>query len=130
MQSTVYRLHIEHTLTGTFQTDREVKTESFQIPKTNKINPQYEEFVVPEGYKFLNARCWYPSFYFNINPPIPGFQNAVSMSIPPGDRDIQLYTDWYGNWMQVAATESWNGIGTLEQRRATDSLVELSVISG
>ncbi|RLF28727.1 MAG: hypothetical protein DRN05_03365, partial [Thermoplasmata archaeon] len=100
--------HTQRVISGKFPANLDVKIESFRIVKTNKINPQYKEFVVPEGYKFIKARCWYPSFYLNINPPIPGFESAVRMTIPPGDRDIQLYCYYDGNWMQVQATEGWN----------------------
>ncbi|HEC95108.1 MAG TPA: hypothetical protein ENI45_03985, partial [Thermoplasmatales archaeon] len=98
---------IEDTIDGTFSF-RDVKTLSFEIPKTNHIDPQYKEFDVPEGYKLIKVRSWYPCFYFGISPPIPGFENLINMTIPPGDRDLQLYCNYNGDWMETKMTISWN----------------------
>lgn len=97
----------KNSLKGTF-TFKDIVRDSFEIPQTNHIDPQYREFTVPEGYKFLKVRSWYPSFYFGITPPIPGFQNIVNMSIPSGDRDLQLYCNYNGDWMEAKMTISWN----------------------
>lgn len=87
---------------------REVEKLSFELPKTNHIDPQYKEFNVPEGYKLIKVRSWYPCFYFGISPPIPGFENVINMTIPPGDRDLQLYCRYNGGWMETKMTISWN----------------------
>jgi len=85
-----------------------IERQSFEIPKTNHLDPQYKSFNVPNGYKFLKVRCWYPSVYFSAGLPSAGFDNLINMTIPPGDRDIQLYCKYNGNWMLAANTISWN----------------------
>ena len=87
---------------------KNVKRISFEIPKTNHIDPQYKEFYVPDGYKLLKVRSWYPSFYVGVGLPIPGFENTINMTIPPGDRDLQLYCKYNGDWMETKMTISWN----------------------
>jgi hypothetical protein len=87
---------------------KEIKSQSIEIPQTNHLNPQYETFNVPEGYKFLRARSWYPSFYFSFGLESAGFDNLINMTIPPGDRDIQLYCKYNGEWMLAQNTISWN----------------------
>jgi hypothetical protein len=84
------------------------KKEHFTVEQTNNLNPQYHEFLVPNGYKFLKARCWYPCFYFGVKPPGKGFENILNISIPPGDRDMQLYCENSGGWMEVEAVVDWN----------------------
>lgn len=93
------------TLNGTV-TPKETKTEHFEVPQTNEVYPMYNEFFVPEGYKFLKVRSWYPSFYFEAG--IPGFEGIINMTIPAGDRDIQVYCDQNGEWMMAGVTSEWN----------------------
>jgi len=82
---------------------KEVLTEHFEIPKTNEVYPIYNEFSVPEGYKLLKVRSWYPCFYLKI-------PNASNMSIPSGDRDLQIYCKKDGRWMMAGITSSWNAL--------------------
>ena len=97
-------------LTGTVPKKDGVKTESFKVPKTNEVYPIYNEFNVPEGYKFIKVRSWYPSFYIDAG--VPGFQGIINMSIPAGDRDLQIYTQQERNgekvWMMAGITNAWN----------------------
>ncbi|GAI06418.1 unnamed protein product, partial [marine sediment metagenome] len=61
-----------------------------------------------EGYKFITVRSWYPSFYFAVG--VPGFEGIINMSIPAGDRDLQIYC-WDENndqWMMAGITDAWN----------------------
>ncbi|MCD6236801.1 MAG: hypothetical protein J7K13_02460 [Thermoplasmata archaeon] len=66
----------------------------------------YNEFVVPEGYKYIKARVWYPCFYINIE--LPGFQSLTNVSIPSGDKDLQLYCKYNDDWMEASAVAQWN----------------------
>ena len=83
-----------------------VRTEHFEVPQTNEVYPQYHQFTVPEGYKFLKIRSWYPCFYLEAG--VPGFEGIINMSIPAGDRDIQVYCEEDGQWMMAGITSEWN----------------------
>lgn len=100
------------TLQGSLEPKQGVLTEHFEIPKTNQQYPIYNEFSIPEGYKFLTARSWYPCFYFSAG--IPGFEGIINMSIPAGDRDMQIYCDYNGQWMMAGITSEWNAQGGMD----------------
>ena len=100
------------TLKGLVNTEQGVLTKHFEIPKTNQQYPIYNEFTVPEGYKFLTVRSWYPCFYFSAG--IPGFEGIINMSIPAGDRDMQIYCDYNGQWMMAGITNEWNAQGGMD----------------
>ena len=53
-------------LQGTVPPRRGILTEHFKVPKTNEVYPIYNEFMVPDGYKFLKVRSWYPCFYIDV----------------------------------------------------------------
>ena len=89
------------TIKGSIDIDKNIKTESFTVEQTNKLNPQFKDFNVPEGYLYLQARAWYSSFYFAL----PGVMNVT---IPSGDKDLQIYCKYDGDWMQVEAVDAWN----------------------
>ncbi|MCJ2534255.1 MAG: hypothetical protein LN364_03360, partial [Candidatus Thermoplasmatota archaeon] len=59
-------------LQGTVNKLDGIKTEHFEVEKTNEVYPIYNKFKVPEGYKFMTVRSWYPCFYLDIG--IPGFE--------------------------------------------------------
>jgi len=99
-------------LSGTVSKENGIKTEHFEVPKTNEMYPIYNEFNVPEGYKFLKVRSWYPCFYLDMG--IPGFEGIVNMSIPAGDRDLQVYCDYDGQWMMAGITTEWNAQGGMD----------------
>lgn len=99
-------------LTGTLTPQEGVKTVHFEVPQTNKVYPIYNEFTVPEGYKFLTVRSWYPCFYFEVG--IPGFEGIINMSVPAGDRDIQVYCEKDGRWMMAGITSEWNAQGGMD----------------
>jgi hypothetical protein len=42
--------HTQGILTGTVTKEQGVLTEHFEIPKTNQVYPEYNEFTVPDGY--------------------------------------------------------------------------------
>jgi len=85
---------------------KEIKTEHFEVPQTNEVYPTYNEFYVPEGYKFMKVRSWYPSFYLEAG--LGGFEGIINMSIPAGDRDLQVYCEKEDDWMMAAITSEWN----------------------
>jgi len=99
-------------LTGSLTPGNGVKTEHFEVPQTNEVYPIYNDFMVPEGYKFLKVRSWYPCFYFEAG--IPGFEGIINMSLPAGDRDIQVYCEQDGQWMMAAITSEWNAQGGMD----------------
>ena len=99
------------TFEGTLDIDKEIATEHFEVEQTNKLNPVSNEFDVPEGYNYLYANVWYPSTTIKIGLPFLGigfFDNLANFSIPSGDKDLQLYCQWDGDWMQVLAIDEWN----------------------
>ncbi len=83
-----------------------IKKEQFALPQVNIITPQFVDFTIPEEYKYIKARLWYPCFYFAVN--LPGFFNAINITFPPGDPNLELFCKHGGEWMQVAATFGWN----------------------
>ncbi len=86
---------------------KKVKSEHFDgIPQSNQLNPIYNEFNVPEGYKYLKARAWYPCVYRKVD--MGGLMTIGNVSIPSGDKDIQLYCRYEGDWMQTSVRSEWN----------------------
>jgi hypothetical protein len=83
-----------------------IKHERFTLSQVNIITPQFVDFSVPEGYKYIKAHLWYPCFYFGIN--LPGWFNVVNISFPPGDPNLELFCRHKGEWIQVSATFGWN----------------------
>ena len=101
-----YNEKTEGSIKGSFSIDKKIKTLQFKIPQTNKLNPQFNEFTVPEGYTYLQARAWYSCLEFTLS--LPSLGDITKTSIPSGDKDIQLYCKYDGDWMQVAAVDAWN----------------------
>jgi len=99
-------------LTGTIEPKNGIQTEHFEVPQTNSVYPIYNEFYVPEGYKFMQIRSWYPCFYIEAG--LPGFEGLINMSIPPGDRDLQVYCERDGDWMMAGITSEWNSQGGMD----------------
>jgi len=100
------------TLQGSISSNRDVLQEHFEIPQTNEVYPIYNEFTVPDGYKFIKVRSWYPCFYLDFG--IPGFEGIINMSVPAGDRDMQIYCEQDGDWMMAAITSEWNAQGGMD----------------
>jgi hypothetical protein len=88
---------------GTLQ-KADIKEEYFEVPQTNKLNPQYKTFTIPDNYKYVQARTWFACLEKMIAP----FMWVV---LPAGDKDMQLYCKYNDEWMQVAAcatnTNQW-----------------------
>lgn len=97
---------------------KEIDRKHFEVPKTNQVYPIYHEFNVPEGYKLLKIRSWYPSFYIDAGLP-GGFESIVNISIPAGDRDMQVYCDYNGEWMMAGITNAWNAQGGMDRDKTT-----------
>jgi len=104
-------------LEGSVDEKNGVLTEHFEIPQTNEVYPQYNEFNVPDGYKLLKVRSWYPCFYLVLG--IGGFEGIVNMSIPAGDRDLQIYCEQDGGWMMAGITAEWNAQGGMDIDKTT-----------
>ena len=97
------------TYEGTLDIDKDIATEHFEVEQTNRLNPVSNEFDVPDGYSYLFANVWYPCVAVKIGIPfISFFDNLANVSIPSGDKDLQLYCQWDGDWMQVLAFDEWN----------------------
>lgn len=103
-------------LTGTLN-PKETLKETFFVPQTNMVYPQYNRFDIPEGYKFVKARSWYPSFYLDLS--LPGADNIMNISIPSGDRDIQLFSEKDGGWMMTAIQTSWNAKDGMDKSKVS-----------
>ena len=97
---------VEGSIDGFVPSEDGILEEHFEVPKTNEVYPQFNEFIVPDGYKFLKVRSWYPCFYLELG--IPGFEGLINMSIPAGDRDLQIYCNLDGQWMMAGITSAWN----------------------
>jgi len=96
---------VENELSGEIS-PKNIKYEHFEVPQTNQLDPIYNEFEVPTGYKYLKARVWYPSVYYQMD--LGGFQQLANITIPSGDKDFQLYCKYDGDWMQTSAVCEWN----------------------
>jgi len=86
--------------------EKKIKTVHFEVPQTNQLNPIYNSFEVPDGYKYLRARVWYPCFYLHVA--FGAFQSLANISIPSGDKDLQLYCKYNDDWMEASAVAGWN----------------------
>jgi len=88
--------------------DKPVKEHHFEVKQTNRLNPVFSEFTVPEGYMYVYARCWYPSLAMHVKLPIPGIEMFADIAIPSGDKDLQLYCMHDEDWMQILSMDRWN----------------------
>ena len=89
---------MQKTLDGTLPSCEIYKEETFDLKQTNSLNPTYYTFDVGDGYKYLDADCWWDGVLLG------GF-----LMMPTGDPDMQLYCqDDEGGWMQTSAVAAWN----------------------
>ena len=77
--------------------EAKLKEEHFEMQQTNRLNPTFHEFRVPDGYKHVKAEVWWDCLILG-----PGIM------VPTGDPDIQLYCNYNDNWMQSSAASFWN----------------------
>ncbi|MEM2259293.1 MAG: hypothetical protein QXE46_05305 [Candidatus Thermoplasmatota archaeon] len=89
---------------------KEIKKINLEGIKQDSLAPQYSSFYVPEGYKYLEASLWWPCVSW-----LPNFMALLTigllqggLTIPSADPDLQLYCSYEGEFMQVAASETWN----------------------
>jgi len=87
-------------ITGTLNTKDVKKIDTFNLKQTNSLNPVFHDFEVDEGYKYMEADCWWDGYIVNIL--------IGNVMIPTGDPDIQLYCNYNDDWMQTSAASSWN----------------------
>jgi hypothetical protein len=102
---------------GKISIDKSIKKEHFEVEQTNSLNPVSNDFTVPEGYMYVYARCWYPSVTIKVSLPIPGFEMDRQLVIPSGDKDMQIYCMYNGDWMQTTAFDSWNSGGGMDKEK-------------
>lgn len=93
-----------------------ILTERHTVSQVNQITPQFEGFTVPEGYKYLKARLWYPCYYFSFM--------MFNITIPPGDPNLELFCKHKGEWMEVAATFGWNQMFGMDLEKAESYVYE------
>ena len=105
-------------ITGTLEIKKDIETEHFEMPQTNKLNPQFEEFEINDGYVYVQARAWYACIETSLGLPVPGFENFMTVTIPSGDKDLQLYCQHEGEWMQVEAAAEWNAKAGMDEEYA------------
>lgn len=109
--------HFSGEVKGNLQPKETIK-KHFEVEKTNDIYQQSFEFEVPEGYKIMKVRSWYPCFYLSFG--IPGiFENVINMSIPSGDRDLQIYYKGEEGWIEAGVTEAWNAKEGMDKEKTT-----------
>ena len=74
-----------------------IKYYHFDIQQTNSLNPVFQEFKVPHGYKYMKAEAWWDCLI------LMGF-----ISVPTGDPDVQLYYRDGKGWIECSAANNWN----------------------
>jgi hypothetical protein len=87
-------------VSGTLHSKDVKKLETFNLKQTNSLNPVFYDFDVDEGYKYMEADCWWDGYIVNIL--------IGEAMIPTGDPDIQLYCKYNDGWMQTSAAAAWN----------------------
>ncbi len=116
----VSKEEISKTVSKTIDINKDIKSEHFEVPHTNKLNPIPNDFYVPEGYRYIDVRCWYPCISWKLGLPLPGLESLAHVTLPAGDKDLQLYClydDEYleeEQWMQVFALDGWNQKGGMD----------------
>ncbi len=89
---------------------KEIKEITLTGIKQDSIAPQYNDFYVPDGYKYIKAdlywpcKSWLPNLMYIAT--IGLLQGGIT--IPAADPDLQLYCYYEGELMQVASSENWN----------------------
>ncbi len=96
-------------ISGKFSS-KEIKKITLEGIKQDSLAPQYSSFYVPDGYKYLEASLWWPSVSWLPNLMAIATLGLLQggMTVPSADPDLQLYCHYDGDFMQVAASETWN----------------------
>jgi len=87
-------------ISGNLETKDVKKLETFKLKQTNSLNPVFHDFDVDEGYKYMEADCWWNGIILGLG--------GIQVMIPTGDPDIQLYCKHADGWMQTSAAAAWN----------------------
>ena len=105
-------------ISGKLGDGKEILTKTFYSRQLNTLQPRFHEFEVPEGYKYLKSRTWWASVYIGKGRRF-GLPFGINITIPAADPDSQLYCKFNDEWMQVAATASWNIAGMDSEKAST-----------
>jgi len=88
----------------------EIKHLTLNGVKQDSLAPQYNDFYVDNDYKFITADLWWPSISW-----FPNFIYLATLgmltggvTLPSADPDLQLYCNYEGDFMEVAASQNWN----------------------
>lgn len=89
---------------------KEIKEETVTGIKQDSIAPQYNDFYVPEGYKYIKADLYWPSLslFPNLMPIITLGVLLGGVSVPASDPDLQLYCNYENELMMVSVSQKWN----------------------
>lgn len=98
-------------VSGVLSSSQIKKEPTFTLKQTNTLNPVYNEFTVPEGFKYILAEVWWDLIL------------VAGVMMPTGDPDLQLYCKQDDGWMQSAAMSKWNILGGYQGREYTHTRV-------
>ena len=89
---------------------KEIKHIRLKGIKQDSLAPQYDDFYVDEGYKFIKADLWWPSisWFPNLMYLFTAGMLLDGITVPSADPDLQLYCYHNGKLMEVAASQNWN----------------------
>lgn len=89
---------------------KEIKHVRLKGIKQDSLAPQYDNFYVGNDYKFITADLWWPSISW-----FPNLMKIATigmlqggLTLPSADPDLQLYCNYNGSLMEVAASQTWN----------------------
>lgn len=103
------------TVKGTLPGDKKIIQKTFYTDQLDKLNPRFQEFYVPQGYKYLDVHTWWAAFTLEVK-----FPMNLHVIIPSADPDFQLYCKFGDVWMQTEVAQRWNlDTGKPEEREAT-----------
>ncbi|OYT61432.1 hypothetical protein B6U81_02960 [Thermoplasmatales archaeon ex4484_30] len=89
---------------------QEIKKVQLSAVKQDSEAPQYSDFYVDEGYKYIKADLtwpsvsWFPTLSFIFTLGLLG----GGLTVPSADPDLHLYCNYENDLMQVASSQNWN----------------------
>ncbi len=89
---------------------REIKDITVTGIKQDSIAPQFDDFYVPEEYKYIKADLYWPSVSILKNFMFVATLAIMigGLTIPIADPDLQLYCYYENELMEVSASQKWN----------------------
>ncbi len=89
---------------------KEIKHIRLKGIKQDSLAPQYNDFYVDNDYKFITADLWWPSISWMPNLVYIATLGMLTggITLPSADPDLQLYCNYDGKLMEVAASQNWN----------------------